>query len=408
MASVQKNPAWRKIRKIFNDIHLWMGIASGLILFVVCLSGTIYTFSTEIQEMLEPAKYKVQAPAGAERLGAETLMARVRDSLGKVTVNSITIPAAPGRVYQVNVKKVEKTEGQPPQGGRGDRGTTYLVDPYTAEIRGTPKGAGSDFFMVMFRLHRWLLLDTEIGRPIVGWATVVFALLVMTGLVIWFPQHLKAWKQGLRIRFSGNWKRINHDLHNTLGFYSSILLLIMALTGLTWSFSWYRTGLNKMLGVHKPEGAAKERPLQSAPPADSAAAPLSIAELLATADRELPYKGEYRILLPGKPTATVQLSKARTGFFAPAAGDRLQLDQYSGAVLQKEIFRDKPLNERIAASFKALHVGNVYGTFSKILYFIACLFATSLPVTGTLIWINKLRKKPAGKKKPAAVMAEAQ
>ncbi len=384
-----------------------MGIASGLILFVVCLSGTIYTFSTEIQEMLEPAKYKVHVPAGAERLPAETLIARVQDSLGKVTVNSITIPAEAGRVYQVNVKKAEKTEGQQAQ-GRGDRGTTYLVDPYTAEIKGTPKGAGSDFFMVMFRLHRWLLLDTEIGRPIVGWATVVFALLVITGLVIWFPQHLKAWKQGLRIRFSGNWKRINHDLHNTLGFYSSILLLIMALTGLTWSFTWYRTGLNKMLGVHKPEGAAKERPLLSAPPKDSAAVPLPIAALLAVADQQLPYTGEYRIMLPAKSTATVQLSKARTGFFAPAAGDRLQLDQYSGAVLQKEIFRDKPLNERIAASFKALHVGNVYGTFSKILYFIACLFATSLPVTGTLIWINKLRKKPARKKKPVAVMLEAQ
>ena len=40
------------LRKIFNDVHLWMGIASGLVLFVVCLSGTIYTFHTEVEELL--------------------------------------------------------------------------------------------------------------------------------------------------------------------------------------------------------------------------------------------------------------------------------------------------------------------------------------------------------------------
>lgn len=399
MATVQKNPLWRKVRKFFNDIHLWLGIGSGLILFVVCLSGTIYTFSTEIQETLEPGKYKVAVPANEQRLSAEMIMEKVKDSLGPVTVNSITIPIEINRVYQVNVKSAA-TKPSAPAAGRGDRGTTYLVDPYTGAIKGTPKGTGSDFFMVMFRLHRWLMLDTEIGRPIVGWATVIFSLIIITGIVIWFPQHLKVWKQGLKIRFSRNWKRTNHDLHNTLGFYSSILLLIMALTGLTWSFSWYRTGLDKLLGVYTSEKAPKEQPLRSALPADSTAKRLSIAAYIAVADNELPYPGEYRISIPAKKDATLQLSKGRVGFFAPSAGDRLQLDQYTGAVLQQEIFREKPVNERIAASYKALHVGNVYGTFSKILYFIACLFATSLPVTGTLIWINKLRKRPK-KAKPS-------
>lgn len=400
MATGKKNPVWRKVRKLFNDIHLWLGIASGIILFVVCLSGTIYTFSTEIQEMLEPGKFKVAMPTDGRRLSAETIIGRMQDSLGKVSVNSITIPPEAHRVYQVTVKTETKhsetdtaAQKKAPPAGRGDRGTTYLVDPYTGVIKGTPKGAGSDFFMIMFRLHRWLMLDTEIGRPIVGWATIIFSFIIITGIVIWFPQNLKVWKQGFRIKLNGNWKRTNHDLHNALGFYSSILLLIMALTGLTWSFTWYRTGLNKMLGVHKPEGAVKEQSLKSALPADSTASTLAIADFIAVADKELPYKGEYRITLPAKKDATLQLSKARAGFFAPAAGDRLQLNQYTGAVLQKEIFREKPLNERIAASYKALHVGNVYGTFSKILYFIACLFATSLPVTGTLIWINKLRKK---------------
>lgn len=82
------------------------------------------------------------------------------------------------------------------------------------------------------------------------------------------------------------------------------------------------------------------------------------------------------------------------GFFAPSAGDKLVLDQYSGAILEKDIFTEKSLRNRIGASVKALHIGDVYGPFTKLLYFISCLVATSLPVTGVLIWVNKMKKKP--------------
>ncbi|WP_353197200.1 PepSY-associated TM helix domain-containing protein [Parapedobacter defluvii] len=58
-----------------------------------------------------------------------------------------------------------------------------------------------------------------------------------------------------------------------------------------------------------------------------------------------------------------------------------------------QIFRDKPFNERVAGSIKALHIGNVYGQFTKLIYFLSCLIATTLPITGTLIWLNKMKKK---------------
>jgi uncharacterized iron-regulated membrane protein len=406
MQSSTQKSGWPKVRKFFNDIHLWIGIASGLILFVVCLSGTIYTFSAEITEMTSPEKYKVTVAPGAKPLLAEEIIARVQEATqGKVT--ALTIPADETRAYQLNVKKVEKkeegkTQGATAKGGGGPgggRGTNYLVDPYTGEVKGTTEGAAATFFMTMFRLHRWLLLETEVGRPIVGWATVIFVLLIISGWVIWFPAKLKSWKQGLKIKTSANWKRVNHDLHNALGFYSSFLLMIMALTGLTWSFESYKAGFLKVLGVPAP-GATKEMPVTSTPPAATEAfQPLLMADYLQVAEEILPYKGNYRITLPADSAATVSIFKNQTGFFAPAAADRLQLDQYSGQPLKTDIFADKAFNEKIAASIKPLHLGDVFGTFSKILYFITCLIATSLPVTGTMIWINKLRKK--GKKNAA-------
>lgn len=186
----------------------------------------------------------------------------------------------------------------------------------------------------------------------------------------------------------------------------------MGVTGPQWSFPWYRTGLQKTLGTYKeaPEGSQHSRGGQiaekpAAKKEEAAVELLAIESYLASADRVLPYEGDYRISLPQAGNSPVEITKNRTGFFAPAAGDKLKLDASTSEVVSSEIFRDKPFNERIAGSIKALHIGDVYGPFSKLLYFIACLIATSLPITGTIIWLNKLKKKRKRKKASVKTLA---
>src|SRR5690606_15975851 len=106
-----------------------------------------------------------------------------------------------------------------------------------------------------------------------------------------------------------------------------------------------------------------------------------------------PHKGDIRITLPSKGNESVKINKYKSGFFASAAADQLTLKAQDASVEEKVIFKDKPFNERVSGSIKALHIGDIYGQFSKLIYFLACLIATSLPVTGTLIWINKMKKK---------------
>ncbi len=378
-------------RKLFNDIHLWMGIGSGLILFVVCLTGTIYTFREEIEQLIEPEKYKVEVPESGGAMAAEAIINQLQQEPGGI-ISSITIPYAENQSYKVSIKQSEE-EG---------RGTTYFVNPYTAEVLGTTDSPASEFFSTVFKLHRWLLLESAIGRPIVGVATIIFVFLIFSGWILWLPKKLKNIRQGLKIKTSANWKRINHDLHNTLGFYASVLLLVMALTGLCWSFEWYREGLGNVLGTKVFGGKGDVESPNSTVPSENAI-PLSVAELIRISDGVLNYEGDYQISLPADSAAVVNISKNKTSFFAPASSDKLQLDQYSGEVLASDIFAEKPLNERVAASIKPLHMGYVYGTFSKILYFIACLVATSLPVTGTIIWINKMKKKNKKKEKQKAL-----
>ncbi|TXK47422.1 PepSY domain-containing protein [Pontibacter qinzhouensis] len=407
-------------RKLVTDLHLWLGIGSGLVLFVVCLSGTIYTFRTEIEEFIEADKFRVTVPANAVALSPDALAATLEQELkGKVV--AVEIPQDPARPYRFGVtaaspeakpegknkavaaeakrgKPAEATAQAAPGGrSRGGRPTTYLVDQYTGTVKGTTETAASEFFMSMMKLHRWLLLEAEPGavnpgRIIVGVSTIIFTFLVLSGLVLWFPVKLKNWKQGLKVKTSGNWKRTNHDLHNTLGFYSLPLLLIMSLTGLCWSFEWYKDGVSAVLGEEVFKGR-REQPLPSDPATATGTTP-NLAAFIEKTNTVLPYEGNLRISLPADATGSVVVNKSKAGFFAPAASDKVQLNQYNNEVLKLEKFSDKPLNAQIASSIKPLHLGDIYGTFSKILYFIACLVATSLPVTGTLIWINKLRKKP--------------
>ncbi|WP_018628557.1 PepSY-associated TM helix domain-containing protein [Niabella aurantiaca] len=368
-----------KFRKFFNDIHLWLGLASGIVLFLVCLSGTIYTFRTEIEERVNKEVYFVDYQDGllAQPLGS--LVAMV-EKAQKSPVMGVTIPVAPQKAWSFSVK----TKGK----GKG-RGKTVLVNPYKGTITGDTETGSSRFFMTMMKLHRWLLMEQSTGRVVVGIATIIFTLLLLSGIILWLPRRLRYWKQGFVILFSGKWKRINHDLHNVLGFYSFIFLLIMALTGLCWSFDWYKKGASKVLGAEV-FGAKREKPVKSV---SAGTVMLRADEVLEIGNNQLPYTGTTRLSFPADSTGAFSFSKNDAAAWNSAATDRIMIDAYDGAVLKKELYASKTAGQKIAASIRPIHTGEIYGLFSKILYFICCLIATSLPVTGTLIWLNKLKKK---------------
>jgi uncharacterized iron-regulated membrane protein len=349
------------IRKFFNDIHLWFGVASGLVLFVVCLSGTIYTFRHEVEHALEPEKYAIEVTDSEQKPDIDLILNKLSDSLG--VVSSVTLRADHESSYEFNIKTSPKDR----------RGTNFYVDPYSGKILGQSGGAVSDFFFTMMKLHRWLLIG-DVGKVIVGISTIIFFFLILTGLVIWFPKKIKNWKQGLKIKWSGNWKRINHDLHNSLGFYSAILLLIMALTGLCWSFDWYRTGLGNVIGTKIFNRGGGEK-IEVAVPEDSTL--VSTQTLLLTAQNEFGLPYDYRISFGRSSTDPVNISKYNTGFFAFSGSDQMVINPYSAEVLAINRFSDKPFNEKISSSIKPLHTGEIFGLFSKILYFISCLIATS-------------------------------
>jgi uncharacterized iron-regulated membrane protein len=164
----------------------------------------------------------------------------------------------------------------------------------------------------------------------------------------------------------------------------------MSLTGLCWSFEWYKDGLSNVLGSKVFKGRG-EKPMKSILTKDLKTTGYDV--LVSQANELFPYKGTLRITMPDDSLSAIVFTKNATGFFAVAGADKIQFDRFSGKTIKVDRFSDKAVNVQIADSIKPLHTGEMFGTFSKILYFIACLIATSLPVTGTMIWLNKMKKK---------------
>ena len=111
---------------------------------------------------------------------------------------------------------------------------------------------------------------------------------------------------------------------------------------------------------------------------------------------ELPFEGTVLLQIPTEEKEVFSVKKYHDQDFLQTATDELKIDR-DGTIISKEIFSEKPLNIQIASSIRAIHIGNIFGWLSKTIYFISCLIATSLPVTGVFIWINKMKKKPKKK-----------
>ena len=401
---------WKSIRQFLNDIHLYAGLTCGLIVIAVCLSGTLYVYTTEIREFFDSERYFVEKES--KSIPLDVLRATLETQLGGQVVG-FQVFGQEGRTHQFSLKKTGE-----------ENSITYFVNPYSGEVLAdnAQKTATEKFMGSLFSLHRWLLLDKvetpildsmsnqDLGRLINGIATSLFLLGVMTGIFLWFPKKAKNWKQGLTVKWDGNWKRINHDLHNTLAFYSLIALFIMAVTGPFWSFGWYKTGWQKTWDTYQapkeePKGnAAANSTQESESIQDSlpqpAAPVVSLDELLALSSQQLPYEGNVRFTLPEDAEGEIGVSKSRIGFFARAGADQLKVIPATLEVKETILFGELPVRQQIGKSVKALHTGEIFGQFTKFLWVIACAVATSLPITGTLIWWNKRGKK--GKKKLAS------
>ena len=399
------------MKKIFRKIHLWLSVPFGLIITLVCFSGAMLVFENEVNEWFRRDLYYVETVKESP-LPMDKLLEKVATTLpDSVSVTGVSISSDPGRAYQVSLSK--------------PRRASLYVDQYTGEVKG--KSERSGFFMFMFRMHRWLLDSMNPGnegifwgKMIVGVSTLLLVFVLISGIVIWWPRTRKALKNSLKITATKGWRRFWYDLHVAGGMYALIFLLAMALTGLTWSFPWYRTAFYKVFGVEvqqraaqgheqksdaqkrdtklathrekKREGNEVRKGERSRRPENNHSDMYSVTSPFVywqeIYDKLRHQNPEYKQISISSGTASVSFNR----FGNQRASDRYSFNTDNGEFTETSLYQHQDKSGKIRGWIYSVHVGNWGGMFTRILTFIAALLGTALPLTGYYLWIKRLIK----------------
>lgn len=358
-----------KLKKIIRQIHLWLGLASGLVVFILGITGAIYAFQSEIRKMLYHDRLYVDVPEVAVRLPLSRLLPIAEQAIGKDRkISRAELSQLPGRTYMFRAMKLDrKAFGYWNYYQYYDK--VYL-NPYTGGVV-FREDAKKEFFTIVLALHMNLLMGDHIGHIIVQWSVVCFVLLLVSGMVLWWPKkwNRKQLKKSMVVKWNAKFKRLNYDLHNVFGFYSFVILMVIALTGLMWSFELTTEQKAKVLSdTTQPAGT------------------MPVDRILTQALQASPETVYLLYSFPPAKSGTVNVSAYQSDV---QLYKRVQyrFDRYNGKLLQTgEAFNKLALRAQVIALNYDLHTGSALGFAGKMLVFFAGLIAAGLPVTGFLIW----------------------
>ncbi len=373
------------MRKFFRKLHLWLSVPFGVVITLVCFSGAMLVFEDEVVRLTHRELFYAE-PTGHPVVTLDEAARRVAATLPEGTrVTGVTVEADPARTWRVNLSRPKHA--------------WTAVNPYTGEVVGHYERP--TFFTVMFRLHRWLLdsrpSDDGVfwGKQLVGVSTLLFVVALLTGVPLWWPRTRRALRRSLSFAPWRGWRCFWRDLHVAGGMYALAFLLLMALTGLTWSFPWYRSAFYAVLGVEASQGGghrADGRRAAKNAPADRRHRPAESA----------PWQAAYDALAArcvGHDRITVGPSSASVAYGRLGnrrAADRYDLDPVTGRITGFTPYADTTPAGKVRGWIYSLHVGSWGGTVTRLLSFVAALVGATLPLTGYYLWFRRLRARRRG------------
>jgi uncharacterized iron-regulated membrane protein len=345
-----KQPQRVWLRKALFQIHLWTGIATGLYVLLISVSGSAIVFRNDIYRATESPVILVEEVG--ERMTLEQIEDAARRPYPGYQVTQVyEFPDNPKRAVEVRLEKGSSLHNR-------------LIDPYT----GSDLGAAVPWpirVMAWFEDLHVNLFGGRNGRQINAAGGVLWSLLALTGIVVWW-QGIQNWKRGLGLRFKSGWKRFNWDLHSSVGFWTFLLTLMWGLTGV-------------FAAIPDPFRAAVDylEPLQRIENPSTTGAPRGRG----IAQRS---EGPGQLNTPG---STAQGEQAGQ----PGPGQRGQRGQRGGRGRRPQF---KPrVGDQILRGAYALHFGNFAGNKLKIAWVILGLVPGVLFLTGILMWINRVIRR---------------
>ena len=429
------------MNKFFRKLHLWVSIPFGIVITITCFTGAILVFESDITEWCNRGMTTVEPKE--KPLPVKQLMSKVEPLLDDgVTITGVTIPDNPSQAYKVNLSKPHRA--------------AVYIDQYTGNVKG--KYERPAFFDTVRKLHRWLMIPspkgsgTHWGKMIVGASTLAFLVILITGIVIWWPRNRKMLKNRLQINTQKGKRRFWHDLHVAGGIYAVIFLIAMAATGLTWSYEWYRNGVYSMLGAETTQTGGNstrksdattqatvqaDATTQATVQADAATQATVQADATTQATVQADAATQATVQADAATQATVQADAAtqataiatdayyevdnwqkaleaatarssgyrtmtisagtitveKSGLGNQRANDKFTFNENNGEITSYEPYSESSRRSKVSGWIRTIHVGTWGGWITKIIYFLAALLGATLPVTGYYLWFKRLYGK---------------
>lgn len=379
-------------KDIVLSLHRWLGLITGLVVLILSITGCLFVFQQEISEILRHNTYYAdEVPKNQHHLPIEKLQEKAADTLGiEHLPYGLTTYKNPDRNWSAMLYKGGVDSWT--YFGSMEAYKTAYINPYTGKIEGIVNEK-KDFFQIVKGIHWSLLLATPIGQPIVVWSTVIFIILLISGMILWWPKKWnKAGKQkSFKIKWDSTWRRVNYDLHNVLGFYFLILSLIIAFTGLYWYFPFTQKSLHFLgTGKYQLPDSPTEKVVSPIPDTTTNSIPMEQAYQQAWV--QYPEAYSIALIAPTDSQSTIQATIRPDGqtYYGRSY---LEFDQYSGELLAADRYENKNAGEKLVAMNYDIHVGAIGGLPGKIIAFFVSLICASLPITGFIIWWDRKKRQ---------------
>ena len=379
-----KKPVKSRFKKIIGFCHLWLGLIVGVLIVFLGITGCILAFEKEINEFTQPYRF-------------------VKEEQLPMAEPSVLIAAAEAKMNRPAMGVEYPGPGMSAVVAYYDEKDYVLtfLNPYTAEVLKV-KDMNSDFFRIVLDGHFYLWLPPKIGQPIIASATLIFVVMLISGIILWWPKNKAARKQRFSFRFNVSFKRLNYDMHNVLGFYASWLAIFIAVTGLVWGFEWFSKSL------YFATSGGKELPPHVHPVSDT----LLAGNAMANPENQLYHQLKPKV--KRGESLSIYLAKEKTDALEGAINhrpgtyyntdyyhyDRYSLKELPATGVYAGEFSRASVADKIQRMNYDIHVGAILGLPGKILAFCVSLICASLPVTGFLIWKGRRKKKSSTTAKP--------
>lgn len=372
-------------------LHKWLGLFTGLVVFIVSLSGCFYVFYDELKLIVYPQKYYTQDSVGENNklLPLTQLIDIAQNALPKgEKISRTDLYLSPDRTWIFRALKTDE------HAFGNNQYYIYhkrvFINPYSGKVQAV-ENSKTEFFQIVLQLHMNLLLGAMVGHWVVGISVIIFIIILITGVILWWPKKwtIKKLKRQLWFDFKVKWKRLNYDLHQILGLYSVIFALLIACTGIAFTFPAFKTFYVKSLnGFDSTKEIEQQEKFEYVPQNQSKI----LDNALNFTISKHPNADMMSIRLRKSPTdpqdIQVRFIKDRTGEFI-----WYYFNRGNGQIEKIKQSENAPIGDKIGAMNYDLHVGNYGGIATKVLHFFIALICASLPITGTIIWLNKKKKK---------------